>query len=83
MSGSNFEQHLEALKNPKNVRFAELLKICKVLFGEPRTAGSHHIFKVPWPGEPRVNIQPDGKSAKSYQVKQVVKAIERLKENDK
>ena len=82
MSGSDYDQHLEALANPKNVRFADLLRICKDLFGEPRIAGSHHIFKVPWPGEPRVNIQPDGKNAKSYQVKQVVQAIERLKEND-
>lgn len=82
MSGSRYEEHLEALKNPKNVRFADLLRICKTLFGEPRMAGSHHIFKVPWSGEPRVNIQPDGNKAKSYQVKQVIKAIERLKEND-
>lgn len=82
MSESRYEEHLEVLKTPKNVPFADLLRICKTLFGEPRTAGSHHIFKVPWPGEPRVNIQPDGNKAKSYQVKQVIKAIGRLKEND-
>lgn len=82
MSGRTYDEHLEALKYPKNVRFADLLRICKALFGTPRVVGSHHIFKVPWPGEPRVNIQPEGNKAKSYQVRQVIRAIERLKEND-
>ena len=35
--------------NPKNVRFADLLKVCRVIFGEQRVSGSHHVFKMQWP----------------------------------
>lgn len=69
----------DLLKNPANVRFLDLLKICQQYFGSPRIAGSHHIFKTPWPGDPRINLQRDGKMAKPYEVRQVVKAIEKLK----
>jgi hypothetical protein len=55
-----------------------LLQVCVKNFGEPRIRGSHHIFKTPWQGDPRINIQKDGNMAKSYQVRMVVKAIERL-----
>jgi hypothetical protein len=68
------------LENPNNVRFADLLSLCKKHFGEPRIVGSHHIFKMPWAGDPRINIQKDGKMAKPYQVKTVKIAIEKLKE---
>lgn len=72
----------EQLGSGKAVKFNELLKICKELFGEPRHSGtSHHVFKVPWPGDPRINLQPDGKDAKKYQVRQVLKAIEKLEEH--
>ncbi|MDR0870552.1 MAG: type II toxin-antitoxin system HicA family toxin [Planctomycetaceae bacterium] len=64
--------------NPNDVSFAELLKICTEYFGEPRIRGSHHIFKTPWQGDPRINIQKDGKTAKPYQVKQVRDAVEKL-----
>jgi hypothetical protein len=37
---------------------------------------------MPWSGDPRVNIQNDKGVAKAYQVKQVLKAIERL-QNEK
>ena len=61
------------------VRFADLLRVCEHYFGAARkTGGSHVVFKMPWPGDPRVNIQNDGGKAKSYQVKQVLKAIEKL-----
>jgi hypothetical protein len=33
---------------------------------------------MPWPGDPRVNIQNSKGKAKAYQVKQVLMAIERL-----
>ena len=47
-------------------------------------SGSHHIFKTPWKGDPRINIQKEGKMAKPYQVKLVLKALEKLKvENGK
>ena len=50
----------------------------------PRIRGSHHIFKTPWKGDPRINLQKDGKSAKPYQVKMVLKAIEMMeRENEK
>lgn len=58
-----------------NVQFGRLVTICKNVFGEPRTKGSHHIFKTPWPGKPWVNIQDDGGEAKPYQVRQVRRAL--------
>ena len=65
--------------NPANVRFADLCMVCEHYFGQARqTAGSHRIYKTPWLGDPRVNIQNDKGSAKVYQVKQVLKAIERM-----
>jgi len=36
------------------------------------------IFKTPWQGDPRINIQKDGNMAKPYQVKIVQKALARL-----
>lgn len=64
---------------PANVRFSELRKICEAYFGEPRQQGSSHlIFKTPWPGDPRVNIQDANGRAKPYQVRQVLRAIDKL-----
>jgi len=55
----------ELRRNPKNVRFADLLLVCRHFFGEPRSHGtSHYVFKMPWPGDPRVNIQDKGGKAK-------------------
>ena len=34
-------------------------------------------FRIPWPGDPRVNIQNDKGKAKAYQVRQLVKAIDK------
>jgi len=43
-----------------SVRFADLLKVCEHFFGKPRqSASSHVIFKTPWLGDPRINIQND------------------------
>ncbi len=70
---------------PENVRFSELAAVCAHYFGTPRQQGtSHHVYKTPWPGDPRVNIQK-GKSgkAKPYQVKQVLAAIKKLKQQRK
>ncbi len=65
--------------NPKNVRFADLARLCDTYFGEPRQKGtSHRVYRTPWPGDPRVNIQNDKGKAKPYQVRQVLKAIEKL-----
>lgn len=70
-------------KNPANVRFSVLCKICEYYFGEARLYGSSHkIYKTPWQGDPRVNIQNSKGKAKIYQVKQVLKAIERIEEEN-
>ena len=77
---STVEKILEKMRSePANVRFKDLQKVCGAFFGNPRQQGSSHIiYKTPWPGNPRVNIQNDKGKAKSYQVKQVLLAIERL-----
>ena len=76
----NIEKLLKQIKgNPKGVQFSDLCKICKHYFGKPRQSGSsHRIYKTPWQGDPRVNIQNSKGKAKAYQVKQVLNAIERL-----
>jgi hypothetical protein len=67
--------------NPKGIRFSELCKVCAYYFGKPRQSGSsHRVYKTPWQGDPRVNIQNDQGRAKAYQVRQVLKAIDRLEE---
>jgi hypothetical protein len=66
-------------RNPRGIRFRDLCKVCDFYFGEARQTGSsHRIYKTPWPGDPRVNIQNAGGMAKAYQVRQVLKAIDRL-----
>ncbi|MBW2561937.1 MAG: toxin HicA [Deltaproteobacteria bacterium] len=65
--------------NPGNVRFTDLCRVCDHFFGEPRqSSGSHRIYKTPWQGDPRINIQNYKGNAKAYQVKQVLLAIEKL-----
>lgn len=69
-------------QNPKNIRFKDLCLVCDYYFGEARQRGSsHRIYKTPWLGDPRVNIQNNKGKAKAYQVKQVLVAIERLEVN--
>jgi hypothetical protein len=70
------------LDNHSNVLFADLLVICRRYFGEPMISGSHHIFKTTWKGDPRINLQKDGKMAKPYQVRDVKKAIEKIGEQN-
>jgi hypothetical protein len=66
-------------QNPKGIRYRDLCKVCDSYFGEARQTGSsHRIYKTPWPGDPRVNIQNAGGMAKAYQVRQVLRAIDRL-----
>jgi hypothetical protein len=64
--------------NPKDVRFNDLCKVCDFYFGEARMSGSHRIYKTLWQGDPRINIQNDNGKAKAYQVRQVIKAIDKL-----
>ena len=67
-------------RNPRNVRFSDLVKLCDHYFGEPRRRGSHLYYKTPWRGTPLVNIQPRRGMAKVYQVHQVLRAIAMLEE---
>ena len=66
--------------NPQDVKFNDLCKVCEYYFGESRTKSSHRIYKTPWKGDPRINIQDDKGKAKAYQVKQVLQAIKKLGE---
>ncbi len=66
-------------RNPKDVRFVDLREVCDFYFGEPRQkGGSHRIYKTPWQGDPRIDIQNFRGRAKAYQVKQVLSAIEKM-----
>ena len=69
-------------RNPKDVRFIELCKVCEFFFGEARQSpGSHRIYKTPWQGDPRINIQNHKGKARAYQIKQVLLAIDKLEVN--
>jgi len=70
--------------NPKNVRYDDLYSVCSRYFGQARQSdGSHAVFRTPWQGDPRVNIQR-GKNgmAKPYQVRQVLRAIDVLEDEE-
>lgn len=77
---ANPEEILDKMRaNSAGIRFRDLCKVCDHYFGEPRQAsGSHRVYRTPWIGDPRVNIQNAKGQAKAYQVKQILKAIERL-----
>jgi hypothetical protein len=67
--------------SPNDVRFADACKVANSFFGEPRQpGGSHRIWKMPWAGDPRVNLQESkGGTAKAYQVQQLLRAIDRYR----
>lgn len=71
-------------RNPGGVRYEDVKKVCEHHFGAARhDGGSHCVFRTPWPGDPRVNIQRGrGGMAKAYQVRQVLAAIDRLEGGD-
>ena len=83
---AKIDKTVAAMRNtPQNISYNDLRSVCVHFFGEPRQSGtSHAVFKTPWPGDPRVNIQKskDGK-AKPYQVRQVLKAIDKVQEEQK
>lgn len=84
MNKKKLEEAISDLDFCKEMRFSQLLKICEQFFGNYRVSGSHHIFKTPWQGDPRINLQKvKGNKAKPYQVKQVINALRKLKELDK
>ena len=60
-----------------------MFRVCEHYFGEARSSGSSHaVFKTPWAGDLRVNIQNDHGKAKEYQVRQVLAAIRKLEESN-
>jgi len=69
-------------ENPKGIRFSDLCKVCDHFFVDTRaSASSHRVYKTPWQGDPRINIQNKKGKAKSYQVKQVLLALDKLEIN--
>jgi hypothetical protein len=73
---------LQMRRNPKGIRYSDLCRVCDFYFGSARqTSSSHRIYKTPWQGDPRINIQNHKGKAKAYQVKQVLMAIEKLEDD--
>jgi len=66
-------------QSTRDVRFDDLCIVCNHFFGVSRQSeSSHRIYKTPWQGDPRINIQTHKGKAKAYQVEQVLLAIKRL-----
>jgi hypothetical protein len=81
VAGADIPEIVQDMRDGREIRFSDLAKVCDYFFGHPRQRGtSHHVYRTPWPGDPRVNIQNDKGKAKQYQVRQVLKAITRLLE---
>ena len=80
LSANRFARLVERMRSrPQSVSYQDLYAVCIHLFGEPRQNGSSHaVFRTPWQGNPRVNIQNDHGNAKTYQVRQVLTAIDKL-----
>jgi hypothetical protein len=73
---------LQMKRNPKGVRYNDLCKVCDKYFGKAhQTSSSQRIYKMPWQGDPRINIQNSKGKAKAYQVKQVLMTIQRLEDD--
>ena len=70
----------EMRSNPGGVRFTDACKVVTAYFGAPRQRrSSHRVWKMPWAGDPRVNLQSgEGDKAKAYQVRQALEAIDKL-----
>ena len=71
-----------SLGTPRAYASRVLAQICDHFFGPSRRRGtSQLVYRTPWQGNPRVNIQ-EGRNglAKAYQVRQVIKALEKLEQ---
>ena len=67
--------------SPVNVRFIDVCRVCDYYFGEPRQKStSHRIYKVNWIYPPLINIQNFKGKAKTYHVRQVLVAIDKMEE---
>ena len=61
----------------QNVAFGDLCRLMEHFgFRQARTAGSHHVYAHPDVPE-LVNLQDVGGQAKPYQIKQVLRLVER------
>jgi hypothetical protein len=77
----DLDELLERMRsNPSDVRVTDACEVVSAFFGAPRQEGtSHRVWKMPWPGDPRVNLQRGkGGKAKAYQIRQALQAIDRL-----
>jgi len=73
------KKHLlqKALSKPENIRFKEVISLAEAFgFHLSRENGSHHIFIHPVIEE-LLNFQDVNGMAKPYQVKQLLKIVER------
>jgi hypothetical protein len=77
---TKIEKSLRNLRNnPENAEFAELLAVCVYFFGAPHhQRGSHIVFRTGLLEDPRIVIQSRGKSAKGYQVCQLLMLIDKM-----
>lgn len=60
------------------ISFVDLVYFLKCFGFEERIKGDHHIFTLSGIAE-IINIQPDGKSSKKYQIEQVRKIVLKYK----
>lgn len=68
---TKLEKLLARFESGLSLSFLELQSILAVYgFWLDRVSGSHHIYVHPAVSRP-ISIQPDGKAAKRYQVKQL------------
>lgn len=67
---SKLRQKILAGGADSNIEFADLCKLLRRLEFEERIKGDHHIFTRKAVAE-IINLQPKGRKAKPYQVKQV------------
>lgn len=78
-----FDRILAAMRStPQNISYSGLRSVCVHYFGEPRQSGtSYAVFKTPWPAtHGSISTKPKGGKAKPYQVRQVLKPIDKLNE---
>jgi predicted RNA binding protein YcfA (HicA-like mRNA interferase family) len=71
---SKLREKILAGGTDSNIEFADLCKLLGRLGFEERVRGDHHIFTHGGVAE-IINLQPKGKKAKPYQVKQVRNAL--------
>jgi hypothetical protein len=63
-------------KQDHGIKFMDLRILLKKLGFNERIKGDHYIFKIKGFPE-RINIQPDGNTAKAYQVRQIRRIIQK------